>query len=154
MSFGNGRAQKPNKKQNSPMKKQVTLVAMVLLIIAGTGCKKETGAARPLKKKIEGKWQVAREEVTIAGSAMVPYTGVAEDFFEFRNDENDQLDVSLRGKRTLGTYGVLATDDFNISLSGEVLNCTTNTITDNKFEFTATVNGANPKQTRKYFLTR
>lgn len=138
------------------MKKQTTLVAMVLLIIAGigTGCKKETGAARPLKKKIEGKWQVAREEVTVAGTAMVPYTGVAEDFFEFRNDENDQLDVSLKGKRTLGTYGVLATDDFNISLSGELLNCTTNTITDNKFEFTATVNGSNPKQTRKYFLTR
>jgi len=57
------------------MKKQITLVAMVLLIIAGigTGCKKETGAARPLKKKIEGKWQIAKIENTNARNTPLTY---------------------------------------------------------------------------------
>jgi hypothetical protein len=138
------------------MKKQITLVAMVLLIIAGigTGCKKETGAERSLKKKIEGKWQVAKVETTIEGAPMESYTGVAADFFEFRNDENDQVEVNIGTERTLGTYAVLVTANINLLLSGKLLNAEVNTITDNKFEFTATVNGASPKETRKYFLTR
>lgn len=138
------------------MKKQITLVAMVLLIIAGigTGCKKETGVARPLKKKIEGKWQIAKIETTIAGTAPITYIGVAGDFFEFRNDENDQVEVNVGANRTLGTYAVLATDDFNLSLSGKLLNCSVTTINDNKLEFTAVVSGSSPAETRKYFLTR
>jgi hypothetical protein len=138
------------------MKKQITLVAMVLLIIAGigAGCKKETGAERPLKTKIQGKWQLAKVETTIEGTPMTSYTGVAADFFEFRNDENDQVEVNIGTERTLGTYAVLVTPEINLLLSGKLLNAAVNTITDNKFEFTATVNGSSPKETRKYFLTR
>lgn len=138
------------------MKKQITLVAMVLLIIAGigTGCKKETGAERPLKTKIQGKWQVAKVETTIEGTQMTSYTGVAADFFEFRNDENDQVEVNIGTERTLGNYAVLVTPEINLLLSGKLLNAAVNTITDNKFEFTATVNGSSPKEIRKYFLTR
>lgn len=138
------------------MKKQLTSITLLLLIIGGitAGCKKETGAARPLKKKIEGKWQVAKIETTIAGSATVTYTGVAADFFEFKNDDNDQVDVNIGPDRTLGNYVALANDDFNLSLSGKVFNCVVNTINDNKFEFTGTINGSDPKETRKYYLTR
>jgi hypothetical protein len=144
------------KNKESPMKKQITLIAMFLIIIAGitTGCKKETGEAAPLKTKIVGRWQVARVETTIAGSAMVPHIGVKGDFFEFRGDENDQMEFNYGQERALGNYVVLVTDHINLSFSGKLFNCVVHTITDNKLEFTATSNGVSPAETRKYFLTR
>lgn len=143
-------------KQESPMKKQITLVAMALLIITGigAGCKKETGADAPLKAKIEGKWQIAKIETSIGGAPMQTYNGVAADFFEFRNNESDQVEVNIGAERILGTYAVLTTNNMNLSLSGKLLNAAVSTITDNKLEFTATVNGSSPQETRKYFLTR
>ncbi|WP_316840552.1 lipocalin family protein [Pedobacter gandavensis] len=138
------------------MKKQLTLLTMLFLVIAGitAGCKKETGAARPLKKKIEGKWQVTKIETSIGGVASAPYTGLPADYFEFRNNENDQVEVEINGLRTLGTYATLANDDLNLSLSGKVFNCVVNTITDNSFEFTATQQESNPKEVKKYYLRR
>ncbi|WP_316821700.1 hypothetical protein [Pedobacter gandavensis] len=138
------------------MRKQLTFATMLLFILTGiaAGCKKESGESRSLKKKMEGKWQVSKIETTIDGTATKVYTGAAADFFEFRNDENDQVEVGIAGDRILGTYAVFATDDFSLSLSGKILNSTTNTITDNNFEFTATVQDANPKEVRKYFLRR
>ncbi|WGQ12264.1 hypothetical protein QG516_11515 [Pedobacter gandavensis] len=138
------------------MKKQLTYAAILLFFMAGiaTGCKKETGADRPLKKKIEGKWQVAKVETTIEGTAMTTYTGIPTDFFEFRTDDNDQVEVSIGAQRTLGTYATLANGDLTLSLSGKILKSAVNTITDNKFEFTATVEGSSPKEVRKYYLSR
>ncbi|MCX2451061.1 hypothetical protein OQX61_07230 [Pedobacter sp. PLR] len=138
------------------MKKQLTFATVLLFMIAGitTGCKKETGESRSLKKKVEGKWLVSKVETTIAGGATSTYVGLPTDFFEFRNDEKDQLDVNIGTERSLGTYAVLATDDINMVFSGKVLHSTINSITDNSFEFTATVDGSNPKETRKYSLRR
>lgn len=138
------------------MKKQLTFATMLLFIMAGiaTGCKKETGADRSLKKKIEGKWQISKIETTIEGTAMTTYPGIPADFFEFRNDDNDQVEVSIGAQRTLGTYATLANDDLNLSLSGKILKSVVNTITDNKFEFTSTVEGSSPKEVRKYYLSR
>lgn len=138
------------------MKKQITLAVMVLFIVAGTltGCKKETGEAAPLKKKIEGRWQVAKVETTVEGNEMAVYTGVSGDFFEFRGDENDQMEFNIGSDRALGNYVVLASDDINLSFSGKLFNCDVHTITDNQLEFTARSNGVSPVETRKYFLTR
>lgn len=138
------------------MKKQLTFAAILLFFMAGiaTGCKKETGTDRPLKKKIEGKWQVSKVETTIEGTAMTTYTGIPADFFEFRSDDNDQVEVSIGAERTLGTYATLANDNLNLSLSGKILKIVVNTITDNKFEFTATIEGSSPKEVRKYYLSR
>ncbi|SHF08003.1 hypothetical protein [Pedobacter caeni] len=138
------------------MKKQITLVAVCLMIIAGiaTGCKKETGKDAPLKAKIVGRWQVAKVETTVTGSAMVPYPGVAGDFFEFRGDENDQMEFNYGSKRELGTYVVFGIESINLSFSGKLFNGVINTLTDNKLEFTATSNGVTPAETRKFFLTR
>lgn len=138
------------------MKKQFTFATILLFVIAGisAGCKKETGDSMPLKKKMEGKWQVTKIETTIEGSETNVYTAVATDFFEFRNDENDQVEVGIAGERTLGTYIVFATDDFSLSLSDKVLKSTVNQITNNSLEFTSTVEGTSPKEVRKYFLRR
>lgn len=138
------------------MKKQITLVAMFLIMIAGivTGCKKETGANAPLKTKIVGRWQIAKVEATVSGTSVPTYTGVAGDFFEFRNDENDQMEFNYGKERALGNYVVFGLDNINLSFSGKLFNCVINTLTDNKLEFTATSNGVTPAETRKFFLTK
>lgn len=138
------------------MKKQITLVAMFLMMVAGvaTGCKKETGKDAPLKAKIVGRWQVAKVETTVTGTPMTTHTGVAGDFFEFRGDENDQMEFNYGSNRALGTYVIFGIENINLSFSGKLFNCVINTLTDNKLEFTATSNGATPAETRKFFLTR
>ncbi|MNR57416.1 hypothetical protein D3C85_1781940 [compost metagenome] len=85
---------------------------------------------------------------------MAVYTGASGDFFEFRGDENDQMEFNIGTERALGSYVVMATDDINLSFSGKLFNCEVHTIADNKLEFTATSNGVSPAETRKYFLTR
>lgn len=138
------------------MKKQITLSVVTLLMIAGiaTGCKKEEGAAKPLKKKIEGKWQLTKKETTTAGAATVTYTGVSTDYFQFRSETEDQVEAKIGADNYVGTYVALATDDLNIILSGKLLNCVVNNITDNVFEFTGTVSSSSPKVTEKYYLSR
>ncbi|NQX42496.1 hypothetical protein SAMN05421820_111220 [Pedobacter steynii] len=138
------------------MKKQITLVVMVLMMIAGitTGCKKETGADAPLKTKIVGRWQVAKVETTVTGTPPTTYTGVAGDFLEFRGDENDQMEFNYGKERALGNYVVFGLENINLSFSGKLFNCVINTLTDNKLEFTATSNGVTPAETRKFFLTK
>lgn len=138
------------------MKKQLTLIALFLFIITGisTGCKKENDAAKSLKKKIEGKWLVAKVETTIEGTSTKTYVGLPTDFFDFRNNDTDQLEVNIGADRAIGTYAILVNDDINLSLSGKVLKSVVSVINNNKFEFTATVDGASPKEVRKYFLTR
>lgn len=144
------------KQQNQPMKKQLTFATMLLFVIAGivTGCKKDSGESRSLKKKIEGKWLVSKIESKVEGGETKIYTGLATDFMEFRNDENDQLDVNINGKHNLGSYAVLATDGVKLSIPGEQLSCNVTTINDNTLEFNATVEQTNPKETRKYYLHR
>ncbi|MBB2151653.1 hypothetical protein [Pedobacter gandavensis] len=138
------------------MKKQLTFATMLLFIIAGitTGCKKESGESRTLKKKIEGKWLVSKIESKVEGGETKVYTGLAADFIEFRNDENDQLDVNINGKRNLGSYAVLATDGLEISIPGEQLSCNVTTVNDSTLEFSATVELSKPQETRKYYLHR
>ncbi|WP_316751031.1 hypothetical protein [Pedobacter gandavensis] len=138
------------------MKKQLTFVTMLLFMIAGiaTGCKKDDADSGSLKKKIEGKWLVSKIETTIGTGAATTYVGLPTDYMEFRNDENDQLDVNIGADRSLGSYAVLATDDINMSFSGKVLHSSVNSITGSTFEFTATVEGSSPKETRKYSLRR
>lgn len=138
------------------MKKQITVATMFLLLITGivTGCKKETGSSRPLKTRIGGKWLVTKKETTKEGSPMETITGTSTDFLEFRGGDDDQIELSLGTEHSLGTYSVLATDNFNISFPGKLLNCTVNTIDDNNLVFTGTVNGSTPKVSEKYYLKR
>lgn len=138
------------------MKRQITLAVMFLFIIAGvvTGCKKEVGEDRPLKKKITGKWQIEKREVTTAGAAPEITIGTATDYVDFKDNADDQVEINVGTAHALGGYVVFVDNTFNISISGKLLKCVVNNISDNKFEFTGTRDGTNPAETEKYTLTR
>lgn len=135
------------------MKKQITFLTALLIIFACvTGCQKdeETG----LKKDIFGKWQVAKIETTISGSATIIYTGTQSDYIEFRNNEQDEALVSLNSNNYIGNYVVLENDGLNLHYNNKTRVSKITTITDKKLEFTATVEGSIPQTTEKYYLTR
>ena len=129
---------------------------MFLFIIAGiaTGCKKEVGENRSLKKKMLGKWQLEKLEITTAGADPVITVGTATDYVDFKDNEDDQIEMNVGTTHSLGTYATLADNTFNVSISGKLLQCVVNSITDNKLEFTGTRDKSNPTVTEKYTLTR
>lgn len=135
------------------MKKQITFITTLLFILAGvTGCQKDEDTSA--KKDIFGKWQVAKIETTILGSATVIYTGISSDYIEFRNNEQDEVLVSLNSNNYIGNYVVLENDGLNLSYNNKTRISKITTITDKKLEFTATVEGSTPQTTEKYYLTR
>jgi hypothetical protein len=135
------------------MKRQITFAVTLFLLFAGlTGCQKDEQTSN--KKNITGKWLVAKIETTVAGSAMVSYTGISSDYFEFRNNEEDEVVVSINGSNYVGSYVVLEGEGLNISYGGKLYNAKINTLTANKLEFTADVKGETPAKTEKYYLTK
>ncbi|WEK18646.1 MAG: hypothetical protein P0Y49_17805 [Candidatus Pedobacter colombiensis] len=135
------------------MKKQITFAIGLLLIFASlTSCKKNETAT--LKGKIVGRWQVAKIETTVSGLATVTYTGVAADYFDFRNNDANEVVVAFNGTTYTGIYYVLINDHLNITYNGKTRSAQVTTITANKLEFTASVDGASPQTTEKYYLTR
>lgn len=135
------------------MRRQITFALTLLLIVSGiTACQKEEQTSN--KKNMIGKWQLAKIETTIAGSAMVTYTGVASDYFEFRNNEEDEVVINLKSNSHIGTFTVLDGTGVNINYGGKLYISQINALTPNKLEFTADVQGATPKTTEKYYLTR
>lgn len=135
------------------MKKQITFLTALLFILAGiTGCQKDEDTS--LKKDIFGKWQVAKIETTISGSATVIYTGTQSDYIEFRNNEQDEAIVSLNSNNYIGNYIVLDNDGLNLNYNNKTRISKITTITDKKLEFTATVEGSIPQTSEKYYLTR
>lgn len=135
------------------MKKQITfLTALLFMLAVITGCQKDEETS--LKKDIFGKWQVAKIETTISGSATVIYTGTQSDYIEFRNNEQDEALVSLNSNNYIGNYVVLENDGLNLSYNNKTRISRITTITNNKLEFTASVEGSIPQTTEKYYLTR
>ncbi|MBB5440016.1 hypothetical protein HDC92_003714 [Pedobacter sp. AK017] len=135
------------------MRKQITFALTLLLIVTGiSACQKDEDTSN--KKNMTGKWQVAKIETSVAGAELVTYTGVSSDYLEFRNNEEDEVVVNLKGNNYIGTYAVLQGTGLNISYGGKLYTAQVNTLTANKLEFTANVEGATVKTTEKYYLTR
>jgi len=131
------------------MKKQITL-ALLLVISALSACKKAEGT----HVDIVGTWKVAKVETAIAGSAVVTYTGTSSDYFEFRGNKENEVVVNLNSNSSIGTYYVLVSNGLKITYGGKSRNGDITTISDNKLEFTVTVDGATPQTTEKYYLTK
>jgi hypothetical protein len=131
------------------MKKQIT-IALLLVISTFAACKKEKGA----HVDIIGVWKVTKVETTVAGAATVTYTGVPADSFEFRSNEGNEMVVNLNSTSTIGSYYVLVNDDFKFTYNGRTRSGSITTISESKLEFTGTVEGATPKTTEKYYLTK
>jgi hypothetical protein len=135
------------------MKKQITFITMLLFLLAGvTGCQKDEETSA--KTDIFGKWQVAKIETTIAGAATVVYTGISSDYIEFRNNEQDEVILSLNSSNYIGNYVILDNDGLNLNYNNKTRVSKITTITDKKLEFTATVEGSTPQTTEKYYLIR
>jgi hypothetical protein len=135
------------------MKKQITFAVALLLIIASiTSCKKDEGTK--LRDNVVGRWQVAKVETTVAGSTTVTYTGAPTDYFEFRNNEANEVVINFNGINTTGIYYVLVGEHINITYNGKLRVAQITTGTANKLEFTANVEGATPQTTEKYYFTR
>lgn len=135
------------------MRKQITFALTLLLIVIGIGaCQKDEDTSN--KKNMTGKWQVAKIETSVAGAELVTYTGISSDYLEFRNNEEDEVVVNLKGNNYIGTYAVLQGTGLNITYGGKLYTAQVTTLTANKLEFTANVEGATVKTTEKYYLTR
>ena len=138
--------------------KLFTFAALLLTIVFISSCKKED--TNSFRSKITGRWQlnkierrVYKADGTVASTITTPYT--SSDYIDFKNNENDELEMNLgAGNRFMGNYVVLFGQTFNISLSNKLLYCDTDNLTDNTFQFTGTVDQANPKVTETYYLQR
>ncbi|MBB2143888.1 hypothetical protein GM921_00190 [Pedobacter sp. LMG 31464] len=137
------------------MKKRLVLAGTILLFIAGfSACKKQDEATKPLRAKMVGKWQVNKIDVTTAGSATITTTYAATDYLDFKDNESDDFELGLGSNRSVGTFGARVGDEFYMDFSSKDLDCTVSAITTNKFQFTGTVVGSNPKVTETYYLSR
>jgi hypothetical protein len=138
------------------MKKQLLFAVTILLLVASfSACKKQDEATKPLRSKMIGKWRVNKIDVTTAGSVTVstPYT--AEDYMDFRDNTNDDVELGLGTNRSLGTFGTTIDESkFYLDFSAKDLDCKVTTVTTNQFQFTGTVVGSNPVRTETYFLSR
>ncbi|WP_316818833.1 lipocalin family protein [Pedobacter nyackensis] len=135
------------------MKKQITFAITALFILTGlVSCQKDDG--NQVVKGLAGQWKVSKIETTVAGAATVTYTGIDTDYFEFRRNEEDELYISLNTNSYTGNYVALEGKLLNFTYNGKLRKAKITTLTDNNFEFSATVEGETVATTEKYYLTR
>ena len=107
-----------------------------------------------------GKWAVSKIEVqgyTASDTAGDPskvngtITGLSGDYIDFKADDDDQVELSIKGNRTIGTY-VTTSDIINLSLSEGGFYGTVNNLTTNVLQFTAKLDKTSVIKT--FYLTR
>ncbi|PWS29804.1 hypothetical protein [Pedobacter paludis] len=135
------------------MKKQITFLSLLFLVTTTLfSCKKDTEST---KARIMGKWTVNKIIITgnTADAANGTFTyGKTSDYMDFKSNEDDQVELSLSGQRTIGTY-VGTQDSFNIAFPEEGASyCTINSLTENILQFTAKVDKTNI--VKVYYLSR
>lgn len=137
------------------MKKHFTMLSLfVLLSTAFVACKKDTTS---LKARMFGKWTVNKIVVTgYTGSDALlkngTFTYTANDYIDFKGNDDDQVELSLTNQRSIGTYSANIDDSFGLVFSEGISYCTTNNLTSTQFQFTAKLNGTNV--VKVYYLTR
>jgi hypothetical protein len=137
------------------MKKQLTVISLLLLLITGiSACKKDAVDGKSLKTRMIGKWHVKKIETTVGSAATTIYTGVDADYIDFRNNDNDEVEVNIAGNRLSGNYAVLINQTFNLNVSGEVTFCTVTNVNDNLLEFSGTISKSSGNTSKKYELYR
>lgn len=135
------------------MKRQITFLSLLFLVTTTLlSCKKDTEST---KARIMGKWTVNKIIITgnTADAANGTFTyGKTSDYMDFKSSEDDQVELSLSGQRTIGTY-VGTQENFNMSFPEEGASfCTIATLTENLLQFTAKVDKTNI--VKVYYLSR
>jgi hypothetical protein len=140
-------------KLNLTMKRQITILSLFLLIASTIiSCKKDDTS---LKAQMLGRWTLNRIVTTgytddkLNGD--VTY-GKTNDYIDYKSNNDDQVEISLSGNRTIGEYVIIYSDQFSMSVNDGLNYCKINSITANKLEFTAKIDKTNV--TKVYSLSR
>ena len=140
-------------KLNLTMKRQITILSLLMLLTSTIiSCKKDTTS---LKAQMMGRWTLNRivttgyADETLNGD--VNY-GKITDYIDYKSNNDDQVEISLSGNRTIGTYVIIYSDQFSMDINDGLNYCKINSITANKLEFTAKIDKTNV--TKVYYLTR
>lgn len=135
------------------MKRQITILSLFLLIASTIiSCKKDDTS---LKAQMLGRWTLNRIVTTgytddkLNGD--VTY-GKTNDYIDYKSNNDDQVEISLSGNRTIGEYVIIYSDQFSMNINDGLNYCKINSITANKLEFTAKIDKTNV--TKVYYLTR
>lgn len=147
-------------KLNLNMKRQLTILSLFLLIASTfISCKKDSTS---LKAQMLGKWTLNKivtsgytAEETLKDPKKVNGTvnyGTTSDYIDFKPNDDDQVELSLSGNRTIGTYVIIYSDQFSMDINDGLNYCKINSITANKLEFTAKIDKTNV--TKVYSLSR
>ena len=132
------------------MKRQITILSL-LVVVASIffSCKKDETS---VKARITGKWTVSKMEVTgytAADFAGDPNKingnlthGATSDYMDFKSDDDDQVELSLKGNRTIGNY-ITVGDNFTMTFPEGIFYCTVNTFTTQNLQFTAKLDKTN-----------
>lgn len=136
------------------MRKQL-LAGVALALALGFGsCKKDDGDS--IRSKVIGKWRV--DKIETSGSLVSSENGSvsyqATDYIDFKNNESDDVEQSLNGERTVGSYTLTVGDGIFIDFTTDDLNGSITEITGSKMTFKATVAGSEPTVTKIYYLSR
>ncbi|MCX2575774.1 lipocalin family protein [Pedobacter sandarakinus] len=129
------------------MKRQITFLGLLMMFtITFIGCKKDETS---LKARMLGKWMLVKIETsgyttaeTVADPTKVNGTavyGTSADYVDFKPNNDDQVELSLRGNRTIGTYLITFEDQFTMDLNDGQNYAVVNSITPTQFQFTSTI---------------
>jgi len=140
------------------MKKQITLLALVIAFTSVLiSCKKDDES---VKARVTGRWSIQKIEVsgyTTADTQADPtkvntiINGTSGDYMDFKADNDDQVELSIKGNRNIGNY-VIVDNRLNISFSEGNYYSTVTALTMNQLQFTAKLDKTNV--VKIYYLTR
>ncbi|QNN40900.1 hypothetical protein [Pedobacter roseus] len=142
------------------MKRQITILSLLMLFTSTIiSCKKDETS---LKAQMMGKWTLNKivtsgytAEETLKDPKKVNGTvnyGTTSDYIDYKSNNDDQVELSLSGNRTIGEYSIIYSDQFTMSINDGLNYCKINSISANKLEFTAKIDKTNV--TKVYYLTR
>ena len=140
-------------KLNLTMKRQITILSLLMLLTSTIiSCKKDTTS---LKAQMMGRWTLNKIVTTgytdekLNGEVIY---GKTTDYIDYKSNNDDQVEISLSGNRTIGEYVIIYSDQFSMSINDGLNYCKINSITANKLEFTAKIDKTNV--TKVYSLSR
>lgn len=147
-------------KLNLTMNRQITIFSLFFFIASTLiSCKKDTTS---LKAQMMGKWTLNKivtsgytAEETLKDPKKMNGTvnyGTSSDYIDFKSNNDDQVELSLSGNRTIGTYVIIYSDQFSMDINDGLNYCKVTSITANKLEFTAKIDKTNV--TKVYSLSR
>lgn len=125
------------------MKKHLSLAAVLLFVLTGiSGCKKDSLSR--FKTDIIGRWEVSKIE------PIPELTITSGDYYDFKEGEDDIVEIRRGGQLQSGTYSATASQEINMTVAGKLYTCKVTALDGNRLEFTA----AQGSSTEKVYLRR